>query len=241
MAENLIQELVASISGDAPVRKIAIGAHWSAVSSRYCGMASTVLTAQPHGEAHVREAGALHTQTARSLAQLLLSDSCLEAGIGLAALNSLNEIPKLKITPVNAFKVVAEKGAGKRVAVFGHFPYLQEIKASATRLSVFELNPGPEELTLDFVPKILPDAQVVAITSNTIINHTINDILPYLNRDAFTILVGPSTPLNPLLFDYGFSLLAGVRVVDEDALYLTISQGAVFRQVKGADLITIAR
>ena len=238
---QLIHDLIQSIKIDAAVRNVLVGAHWSAVSSRFCGMASTVMAAQPHGEAHVREAGTLHQKSAGELAQFLLSENWLEAGIGLAALNSLNEIPTEKITPVNAFKVVAEKGAGKHVAVFGHFPILQEVKTSARLLSVFEMNPGPNELALNLVPQILPDADVVAITSNAIINHTIEDILPYLRKDAYAVLVGPSTPLNPLLFEYGFDLLAGVRVIDEDALYLSIGQGAVFRQVKGAELITVSR
>ncbi len=241
MPLQLIEELLQSIQGDAPIRRILVGAHWTAIASRGCGIASTVLAPQPHGEAHVEEAGRLHLKSAAELASLLRSENALEAGIGLAVFNSLNKIPTEKITCINAFKVVAEKGAGKNVAVFGHFPGLKDVEQSAGHLSVFELNPGPGELSLELVPQLLPKADVVAVTSNTLINHTIEDILPHLRKEAFAILVGPSTPLHPLLFDYGFSLLAGVRIVDEEALFLSVGQGAVFRQVKGAKLITIAR
>lgn len=241
MTIQLIENLLKSIENDVPVRKVLVGAHWTAIASRFCGMASTMLATQAHGEFHVREAGNLHNRSAAELAGLLSSDNALEAGIGLAALNSLTEIPSEKITSVNAFKVVAEKGTGKHVAVFGHFPALKEVKESARLLSVFELNPEADELSLNRVPQVLPEADVVAITSNAIINHTIDGILPYMRKDAFAILVGPSTPLNPLLFEYGFSLLAGVRILDEDELFLSIGQGAVFRQVKGTELITIAR
>jgi uncharacterized protein (DUF4213/DUF364 family) len=241
MADQLIQHLLQTIHDDAPVERLLVGAHWTAVSSRFCGMASTVMSSQHHGEGRVREAGALHLQSAKTLAQYLLSDNYLEASIGLAAFNSLNEIPEEKITSINAFKVVAEKGIGRQVAVFGHFPYLKEVQASAKKLSVFELNPGPDELPLDRVPQVLPDAEVIAITSNAIINHTIEGILPYMRKDAYAILVGPSTPLNPMLFEYGFSLLAGVRVIDKEALFLSVSQGAIFRQVRGAELITISK
>ena len=204
-------------------------------------MASTVINSLPHGEGKVRDAGKLHLKSAKELAKYLQSEVWLEASIGLAALNSLLEIPQGKITSVNAFKVVAEKSPGKHVAIFGHFPYLDEMRASAGKLSVFELNPSEGELSLDKVPEVLPDADVVAITSNSIINHTLDTILPYLNPQAFSVLVGPSTPLSPVLFEAGFDLLAGVRILDEAALIQTISQAAQFRQTDGAELITIAK
>lgn len=238
---QLINDLLNSVQKDAPVKNVLIGAHWTMVSSRGCGMASTVTNALPHGEGKVRDAGKLHLKSAKELAEYLRSEVWLEASIGLAALNSLLEIPQGKITSVNAFKVVAEKSPGKHTAIFGHFPYLDEIRACAGKLSVFELNPNEDELSLERVPEVLPDAEVVAITSNSIINHTLEDILPYLNPKAFSVLVGPSTPLSPVLFNAGFDLLAGVRIVDEEVLFQTISQAAQFRQTAGAELITIAR
>ncbi|MDK2982032.1 MAG: uncharacterized protein PWQ55_2379 [Chloroflexota bacterium] len=238
---QLINELLESVKNDAPVRNVLIGAHWTMVSSRGCGMASTVTNPLPHGEGKVRDAGKLHLKSARELAAYLQSDIWLEASIGLAALNSLLEVPQDKVTAINAFKVVAEKSPGNHVAIFGHFPYLDEIRGKARRLSVFELNPVEGELNLDKVPEVLPDADVVAITSNSVINHTLEDILPHLNPKAFSVLVGPSTPLSPVLFEAGFDLLAGVRILDEAALMQTVSQAAQFRQTEGAELITIAK
>ncbi len=115
------------------------------------------------------------------------------------------------------------------------------MRACARKHSVFELNPCEGELSLDKVPEVLPDADVVAITSNAIINHTLENILPHMNPNAFSVLVGPSTPLSPVLFEAGFNLLAGVRILDEAALFQTISQAAQFRQTDGAELITIAK
>jgi len=237
---QLINELLNSVNNDAPVRNVLIGAHWTMVSSHGCGIASTVINTLRHGEGRVRDAGKLHLKSAKELAAYLQSETWLEASIGLAALNSLLEVPQGKVTAINAFKVVAEKSPGKHTAIFGHFPYLEEIRACASQLSVFELNPSEGELSLDNVPEILPNADIVAITSNSIINHTLEDILPYLNPKAFSVLVGPSTPLSPILFEAGFDLLAGVRILDESALFQTISQAAQFRQTEGAELITIA-
>lgn len=238
---DLIKRLINSIEKDAPVRNILIGAHWTAISSSHCGMASTVMSQKPHGEELVRDAGSLHKKSAKELAAYLLSENSLEASIGLAALNSLLETPQKNVTSVNAFKVVTEKGKGKHVAVFGHFPYIKEIQTTAKEVSVFELYPTGKELSLDRVPSVLPRAEVVAITSNSVINHTLEDILPHLHPESFSVLVGPSTPLSPLLFNVGFDMLAGVRILDEEMIFRSIGQAATFKQVRGKELITITK
>lgn len=200
-------------------------------------MASTITGNKPHGDDVVREAGNLERKSAKEIAHYLNSENPLEASIGLASLNSLIDVPRDKLIRVNAFKVLIEKSIGKTAALFGHFPYISEFRKAAGRLTVFELNPDENEHNMDEVPKLLPEAEIVAITSNSIINHTIKFILPYIKSNAFTVMVGPSTPLSPILFDFGISMLSGVIINDEKALYQSISQGAIFRQVKGAELV----
>jgi len=235
---KILDELICTIQKDAPVRDILIGVHWTIVSSRVCGMASTVIPNQPHGEDMVDDAGSLGLKSALELTQFLNSENTLKASIGLAALNSLIELPEKGLIEINAFNYLVEKGESKHVAIFGHFPYLKQIKASASRLTVFELAPNTEEHLLNEVPKLLPDADVVAITSNSLINHTLVGILPHIKKDAFVALVGPSTPISPVLFDHGISMLSGVKVINEKELFTTVSQAAIFRQTRGVQLVT---
>lgn len=215
-----------------------LGIHWTTVSSEFCGMASTVIGNQPHGEDVIREAGNLELKSGLQLANYVYSNNTLESSLGLAAINSLLPAPEGSITKMNAFKVLIEKAKNKTVSIFGHFPYLDQLKETSKDLFVFELNPREEELPINLVPEILPEAEIVAITSNSLINHTIIDILPYIRNNAFSVMVGPSTPMSPVLFDYGFSMIAGVRILDEEKLYHSISQGAIFRQIQGVELIT---
>jgi uncharacterized protein (DUF4213/DUF364 family) len=56
--------------------------------------------------------------------------------------------------------------------------------------------------------------------------------------EATVMVLGPSTPLSPILFDYGVNILSGTRVVDEASVLGTVSQGASFKQVKGTKLLT---
>ena len=64
---TILNDLLASLSEDAPIRSILVGAHWTVVCSRRCGLASTILGNQPHAQEKVREAGRLHLKSAREL------------------------------------------------------------------------------------------------------------------------------------------------------------------------------
>jgi uncharacterized protein (DUF4213/DUF364 family) len=55
------------------------------------------------------------------------------------------------------------------------------------------------------------------------------------------MVLGPSTPLSPVLFEHGATILSGARVVDEGAVMRTVGQGATFQQVEGVRLLTLRR
>jgi hypothetical protein len=71
MKRTILEDLLAELSGDAPVRSLLVGAHWTVVCSRFCGLASTVLEEKPHdhARARVQDAGCLHLKSARELAE----------------------------------------------------------------------------------------------------------------------------------------------------------------------------
>lgn len=55
------------------------------------------------------------------------------------------------------------------------------------------------------------------------------------------MILGPSTPLSPLLFQHGIHFLSGARVEDEETAVLTIQQAASLPQVKGVRLLTMKK
>jgi hypothetical protein len=82
---------------------------------------------------------------------------------------------------------------------------------------------------------------VVAITGMTLINHTLERMLSLCPPEAFVLVLGPSTPLSPVLFTWGVNSLSGSVVMDVDDVVLAVSQGANFRQVHraGVKLVTV--
>lgn len=237
---NLLDDLLNSLNTDAPVRSVLVGAHWTVVCTRRCGMASTLMSPHPHGHAQVREAGDLLKKSARELAQLARSDELLEASIGVAAINSLLEVDESRAVEVNASEVLAQRGRGKNVALVGHFPFIPKLRPAVGNLWVIEQNPAEGEYPAEAAADLLPRADVVALTGSALINHTLDGLLALCPKQATVLVLGPSTPLSPILFDHGATIVSGTRVLDEEAVLRTVSQGASFQQVKGTKLITIS-
>jgi len=88
--------------------------------------------------------------------------------------------------------------------------------------------------------RILPQCDVVGITGTSFINHTLAGLLN-LCKKAFVVLIGPTSPLSPILFDYGIDAICGSKVVDEDKVIQSISQGATFKEVSGVRLLTLLK
>lgn len=238
---EILKALLETLNEDQPVRSILVGAHWTVVCSRYCGLASTLLNDAPHGHHKVRDVGRLHEYSARELAEFALSENWLEASIGVAAINSLLQVEKARAVEINAASVLAEHGRGKNIALVGHFPFIPALREAARQLWVIEKHPAEGEFPAEAAATLIPQADVVALTGTALINHTLDELLGYCRRDALVMVLGPSTPLSDLFFERGATFISGTRVIDEAAVLRTVAQGAIFRQVEGVRLLTLAR
>jgi hypothetical protein len=238
---KILESLLVSLPEDAPVRSVLVGAHWTVVCSRYCGLGATLMGNHPHGHVQVQDVGSLHTKSARELAEYAYSTDLLEASVGIAAINSLLKVDESLAVEINASEVLASHGRGKNVALIGHFPFIPQLRQAVGQLWVIEQRPAEDEYPAEDAPKLLPQADMVAITGSTLVNHTLDDLLALVKPNATVMVLGPSTPLSPVFFEHGVTIISGTRVVDEEAVVRTVGQGAVFRQVQGVKLLTLTR
>jgi uncharacterized protein (DUF4213/DUF364 family) len=185
--------------------------------------------------------GHLHEKSARELVEYARSDNLLEASIGVAVINSLLAVDESNAVEVNAVDVLIEHGRGKNVALVGHFPFIPRLRPAVGQLWVIEQRPVDGEYPAESAADLIPKAEVVAITSSALINHTLDGLLALCRPEALVMMLGPSTPLSPVLFDHGVSILSGARIMDETAALCTIMQGASFQQVEGVRLLTFRR
>ena len=247
--ENRFRELIDALEPGA-VLDVKMGLHWTMVTVQAgeevrAGLATTMPSVGHHHRdwPDVRQPGRLQGLDARELAALAASPSQVERSIGLAAINAL--LPPLPAAwgDLNAEEVIAEAGADGAVAMVGHFPFPERLRQRVRELWVLELDPRGEDIPAARAPEIIPRADVLAITSVTLLNHTLGELLAMRSDDALVILMGPSTPLSPQLFDWGIDILSGSVVTDIDAVRAQLCQGAGFRQLHkaGVRLVTMRK
>jgi len=243
---NLLRDVIDTLP-DGQVLDVRIGMHWTSVvvdvnGEKRCGLASTLTPKHPHtGNPDVPEAGQLERMSGFELARLALDDRFPQTSIGVAAINAL--VPKRmeQYRELNAEEVISKYGAGKDVVLIGHFPFIQRVRERVGSLTVVEQTPVTGEVHTSQSAEALSKAGVVAITAMTLVNHTFDEIIHHCSPDAFVLLLGPSTPLSPVLYDYGINMLSGSVVTNVEAVLRTVSQGGTFRQVHraGVSLVTM--
>ena len=236
---TILDELLTS-AHEGEVINVCIGMHWTAVvvegnNGRKCGLASTAFMGHSHtSEPDVPEAGNLAQRSGSELAELSRSSNPVLASVGVAALNALLPIPTYDWEEANAEDVLTRHGDGKRVAMIGRFPFVERLRSNVGELVILEKDPGPDDLPAQAAYEVIPNADVVAITSMTVINHTLDELINLCKPEAFVMLLGPSTPLSPLLFEHGIDVLSGAIVEAVDPVLSVVIQGGNFRQVHHA-------
>lgn len=249
--QSLTEALLNSLPEQAaswPVRDVRIGVFQTIVivdtpRGVRGGLASTLAGGQHlHCGAYgVREPGRLTDYDPLNLAALARSDSVMEAAVGLAAINALVEVDEARCVEMNAADILAERGAGKRVVVVGHFPFIPRLRQVAAALDVLELHPREGDLPADEAERVLPEADVVAVTGTTLLNHTFDALIALCSPEAYVVMLGGTTPLTALLFDYGVDAISGTQIVNAEAALRAVGEGASFRQIPGRRLLTLFR
>jgi uncharacterized protein len=240
---SIIDELLTELKVDSPVRQVLMGVFWTAVvldtDPPRCGLASTLRAETHDAGMPVPQAGSLLEHSGRELVDWLRSPKTLEASIGMAAFNAMLEVNEAACTDLNAEDVILQKSAGNRVAIVGHFPFIERVRKAAGTCWVLELHPRHGDLSAERANEVLPQADVVALTGTSLINHTFDDLIDLCRPDAFVILLGASAPLSSVLFEHGVNAISGTRVVDVPVVIQAVSQGATYRQIPGKRLLTM--
>lgn len=246
ITDRFLEQIATNADAARPI-DVRIGGHWTAVTIEINGQVRGGLSStlgggddHHHGKSvPVKDAGRLLNYNAAQLAALAYSESLPETSVGFATINALLEVDVAACVEVNAADVIAERGAGRSVAVVGHFPFIPQLRSIAKTLWVLELRPCEDDLPASMAAEVLPQADIVALTGTSLLNHTFESLIALCRRDAFVVMLGGTTPLSAILFENGVDAIAGTLLTDPTAALLAVSQGATFPQIPGKRLLTM--
>jgi uncharacterized protein len=237
---KILDNLMALLDFNTPVRDIRQGVFHTGVMTRHCGLAATLpKDALKQPPPMVKAPGFLLDKTAEELAALSYSEHILEAAMGMACINSLLTVEMDRCVELNAGELILEKGTGKNVAIVGHFPFLSKVREKTKNLWIIEKNPQEGDLEESEADQLIPQADVVAITGTALTNHTLEHLLSLCDPGAYVVILGDSVPLSPVLFDYHVDAVSGTKAMDAEMVLRCVSQGANYRQIKGVKRLTM--
>lgn len=210
---KLYDRLIEEITTDICVDHIHIGETWTIVrAGPYCGIAITVNEQNQPLPSCNQWVG----QKLSAVASLCKSWNFFHASVGTAALNAFYNapdrvfsIPGISMTR-NAFTDYAHSVKNKKAAIVGHFTNLERFLTGA-EVVVLERRPKEGDYPDSACEYLLPLQDYTFITGSAFVNKTLPRLLE-LSSGGQSIVLGPSTPMSPVLFEYGADELSGLAL-----------------------------
>ena len=168
-------------------------------------------------------------QPATQLLEKIKSDHPVERSMALALVNALNHKDALEYPEDRKNQIMFDQfniGAGTRVAMVGFIgPLVDVLKQKNARVEVMDASRGMGE-KLDFYAKLEVWADVLLLTSTSILNNTTEEILQNASQKVKTIMLGPSTPMVAAVFEHlPVHMLAGTVPIDKANILKAIRHG----------------
>ena len=251
MRSTIIESLVERLPADAIVTDVVVGIFWTFAQTQY----GSAISATAHRwcedtpGAIVPWAGDLTGMRVRDVAALYqspslparsLANACISASFAPSAMTGIPMQGKAQAL----LESICQARAGRpRIALIGHFHFADGLRALGYPLDVYELDGRCEEgdIPSSRIPETLPLADIVVMTSSTIITHSTEAILSSCRADAYKMIVGPTVPLHPVLWEFGFDAVCGSTITDPVQVRMTAAQGGTHKQMTGADKINYLR
>ena len=166
---------------------------------------------------------------ASMLLEKIKSDATLERSMALALINALNYQDALQLPEDEKNEILFEKfkiSKGTKVAMVGYFgPLIKRFEHSGAVLDILDQSRGLGR-TDDFYKKLKNWADVLFLTSTSILNNSTEEILANVSAKVKTLMLGPSTPMVAEAFDHlPVHMLAGTVPLDSENIVKAVRHG----------------
>ena len=219
------------LSGENPcVEDIRIGLGYSAVKlqDQRTGLANTFVETSPQGCSKFQGDLCLRNPPVSEILEFLESSNIIACALGLAAANALSNTWKENLCTGDILEYLPLYSTD-RLAMVGNFaPMLPKLQKIVHRVDVFERISRQQEgiLPIEKGSEIIPKCDVAFITSTSIINGTIDEVLPLTESCREVVLLGASTPLAPEVFkNTPVTRLSGILVPAPEKVMKIVSCG----------------
>jgi len=166
---------------------------------------------------------------ADQLLEKIKSDNPIERSMALALINALNYKAALGLPEDDDNAILFEKfkiGQGRRVAMVGFFgPLVRHFEQKGVALEILDISRGLGHKE-EFYNKLANWAQVLLLTSTSILNNSTEEILTHAGEKLKTVMLGPSTPMVTQAFEHlPVHMLAGTVPIDPEKTLKAIRHG----------------
>ncbi len=217
------RSLVESIDVDIGINKVIVGLNWSMVQAGdYCGIARSP-SRGTQGARTIRPENGFKKESLKSLSKLIYSCDELSRSIGLAAINAFcNRPQETKLQENQKWGFASINPPGDGIVVVGDFG--NEMKKRLPMAKVIEREPKQGQTPIAQANEVFANANKLIITGQTLSNGSLESILQSSHKAKFHMLLGPSVPLSPVLFNFGINQLCATAVHDIKATEKFISE-----------------
>ena len=177
----------------------------------------------------LNEAVDYENRPASGLLEKIKSQNTIERSMALALVNALNHQNALQLPEDKNNEIMFDKfniTMGTKVAMVGYFgPLIKHFEQKGAVLEILDQSRslGQRE---DFYNKLKNWAEVLFLTSTSILNNSAEEILANVHDKVKTILLGPSTPMVAEAFDHlPVHMLAGTVPIEKDKILKATRHG----------------
>lgn len=177
----------------------------------------------------LNEAIDYENRPASVLLKKIKSERTIERSMALALVNALNYEDALKLPEDKNNTILLEKfniQPDTNVAMVGYFgPLVDRFKEKDIPLEILDASRGLGSMQ-DFYNKLGNWADVLLLTSTSILNNTSEEILAKTLENVKTAMLGPSTPMVAKAFEHlPVHMLAGTVPIEKDKILRAIRHG----------------
>ena len=232
-----LQLFAATLDQGRRVEDARIGLGYCGVSldNGQLGVAYTFLDSLSGGCGVYRGPRPLAGMPAGDLLAMAASDSAIESALVLACINALVNTRERPYSDGAAIDNLDFR-SDDRVGMIGHFaPLVSRIEPRVQAIEIFERSPDQERgiRALEEAPAILPDCDIALITSTTVLNNSIDEVLSMVEHCREVVMLGTSTPMAAEVFaDTPVTLLSGILVEDTQGVLQAVSEGGGTPQLR---------